>query len=70
MHEMLMGFRLLKFDSSQAQCKSYAPREDLCDEMPSRPLGKPSDLQPQDYTDIRRATVEIFSMTKDFPLGD
>ena len=61
MHEMLMGFRLLKFDSSYAQCRAFAPRLDYCDQNLKTPRGKPSDLTEQDYKDIRRTTVEIFN---------
>jgi hypothetical protein len=61
MHEMLMGIRLLKFESPKRQCLSFAPNEELCDGWNETPLGRPSDLTPRDYAEIRKATVDAYT---------
>lgn len=63
MHEMLMGAKLLRLDSYWHSCwvRSFGHREfEGCEGASKSARGRPSDLSPEDYTQIRRTTAEIF----------
>ncbi len=63
-HELLMGAKLLRFDSYKHAClitNTRFPEKETCAEASNTPLGSPSDLTPNDYTIIRKTVAEIFS---------
>lgn len=59
LHEILVGIKLLKYDSLLNQCLSFSPSFQYCDEMLPTTSGKPSDLLPIDYDQVRLAGSEI-----------
>jgi hypothetical protein len=59
LHEILMGIKLLKYDSQLNQCLSYSPKFEYCSEASKTQSGKPSDLTLEDYDHIRAAANEI-----------
>lgn len=72
LHEMLMGLRLLKLDSLKNQCRAFAPTDKLayCDESSNTRRGRPLDLTPDDYGDIRKATIDILAQPNDWTSQD
>jgi hypothetical protein len=67
LHEILMGIRLLQFDSLTNQCLAFAPSDrGLCDNMPDQLNGSPKDLKEQDYVDIRATVIEILERYQEF----
>jgi len=60
LHEVLMGIKLLRFQSLKEQCEAilfYAGT--ICDHQPqTRPVGKAA-LTPADYDDVRRTAFDI-----------
>lgn len=73
-HELLMGLRLLRFDSAQSECLIvYYGRhsEQFCKTSYSTDLrGKPSDLTDADYAQIRAATKKVVDDGKAFSADD
>ncbi len=63
LHELLMGLRLLKFDSALDECNAFrAPEEKdfFCkNSYSTEGRGKPSDLSVADYAQIRAATTKL-----------
>lgn len=74
MHEILMGLKLLKFDSALFECRAryYGRHTDqYCLASYSADLrGKPSDLTEIDYSQIRSATTKIMEKGSEFSLAD
>lgn len=59
LHEILMGFKLLKFESPLVDCYdlnygSTSAHRSKCESLPQGKQGKVSDLTPNDYDDIRQ----------------
>ncbi|MBL7546016.1 MAG: hypothetical protein JNL11_19510 [Bdellovibrionaceae bacterium] len=73
-HEILMGLKLLKFDSALFECRArYFGRhtEQYCLSSYSKDLrGKPSDLTEIDYSQIRSATITIIEKGSKMSLAD
>lgn len=62
LHEMLVGVRLLQFESPKAQCLSFAPNIDYCDGLSTKRSGQPTDLNGKDYEEIRRSVVALYQL--------
>lgn len=60
-HEILMGIRILRFESMKNQCLAFAPQAELCIGGREERLGVPSDLVESDYNDIRKTVPDIFN---------
>lgn len=60
LHEVLMGLKLLRFDSYRHSCLALAPDRTLCDGASDTKMGSPSDLTETDYAEIRSTVPEIF----------
>jgi hypothetical protein len=58
LHEIVMGMRLLVFDSSRKQCESFAPKLSYCEG--SSTVTSEIQLTDQDYATIREVTSWIF----------
>jgi hypothetical protein len=73
-HEMLMGLRLLRFDSNLNECLAFQTEKDkdsFCQNSYSREIrGKPSDLSVADYAQIRAAAKKIMEAGSNFSLQD
>lgn len=73
-HEILMGLKLLRFDSALFECRAryYGRHTDqYCLNSYSSDLrGKPSDLTEIDYTQIRSATTKIMEKGATLSLAD
>jgi len=70
LHEILMGIRILKFASTQAQCLGFAPTPDYCDNLGTEPHGTLSQLTSKDYADVRAAGIQILSSYPNFSFDD
>lgn len=72
LHEVLMGIKLLRFQSKQEQCQAVAasPSSWRCENLPTTRVGSPSQLTPTDYNEIRQTVVDLLTLTKDLPYGD
>ncbi len=74
MHEILMGLKLLKYDSALFECRAryYGRHTDqYCLSSYSADLrGKPSDLTEIDYSQIRSATTKIMEKGLEFSLAN
>lgn len=67
-HEVLMGLKLLRFQSMQEQCFVIITRPEnayQCERQHTVRYGKPSDLIPRDYDEIRKTVVDL----RDLPAG-
>lgn len=58
-HEIFMGIKLLKFESSYNQCRAFTPDLSFCEGNGKTRLGKPSDLTQEDYADVRKAAMDV-----------
>ncbi len=69
LHELLMGLKLLKFDSARQECLGYSVSPESshleCGYFSESARGKPSDLKEKDYAQIRASVDEIFSRHKE-----
>lgn len=66
MHELLMGFRLLRFDSVQNECVAFDGDVGSCANLGEKLRGAPSDLTEKDYANIRAAVAEVFEVYEKF----
>jgi len=66
LHEVLMGFKLLKFESLRITCFAvrfnYPEFSTECQTQPNVQTGKPSDLTVLDYAEIRQMTDQLLTM--------
>lgn len=70
LHEILMGFRLLRFDSSKNECLAFEAQYNECMRNSEKVRGKPSDLTDKDYADIRAAVTDIQANYKGMGFSD
>lgn len=63
-HEIFMGIKLLRFESSYNQCRAFAPDLNLCEGNSKERQGKPNDLTAEDYADVRKAAAEILNLPR------
>lgn len=75
-HELLMGIKLLKFDSTLTECLAFQSTEAAKDPQycynnsSNEPRGKPSDLTPNAYAQIRSAAALISERGQKLTLKD
>ena len=73
-HELLMGLRLLKFDSALSEClafRSASQEESFCKNSYSSEIrGKPSDLNSSDYAQIRATAKKLSEGGQKLSLAD
>ena len=70
LHEILMGIKLMRFESRFNQCESIYHLDEengdsqMCKEspLPAVRLGSPKDLTPQDYDEIRATVAELMQL--------
>lgn len=70
LHEVLMGFRLLRFDSAKNECLAFETKFNECMNSSEKTRGKPSDLTTKDYADIRTAVIDIQENYKNMSFSD
>lgn len=67
LHEILIGLRILKFDSLKEECLRWSRDQyEVCGSYGDEVRGKPSDLTPDDYAQVRAAGVEMFEKYREW----
>lgn len=67
LHEILIGLRILKFDSPKEECLRWSQdQNESCGSYSNEVRGKPSDLTPDDYAQVRASGVEMFEKYKEW----
>lgn len=61
LHETLMGIKILEFDSYKNQCLAKGSDASFCSRETDILHGKPSDITPAEYDQIRSAVAHIFA---------
>jgi len=59
LHEVLMGIKILRYQSRQEQCVAVLKFDSLCIQQPQTLHGSISDLTPADYHEVRRTVFDI-----------